>query len=229
MMSLINVSKRIKDIAEQIPFCETLYDVGCDHGKLGVYALQKEIVKKVVFSDISETNLQKAREISKDLSDEVVEFVCCDGVPFIENKKTSVVAICGLGAETIIGILNKISVKNECTFILQPATKEERLRRYLLEQEFEIVREVITKDGDKFYSIMLVRYPHVKRKLKEHEVYLGFVDTRQEKNIYKQYLKKKLNATKKLLDMQKSKIKKGDCKEDYSMQYKVISERIKGE
>ena len=41
--------------------CDTLADVGCDHGKAGIAAIRTGRAKRVILTDISEKSLSKAR------------------------------------------------------------------------------------------------------------------------------------------------------------------------
>ena len=43
----MKIPDRIKIILSLIPQCDVLMDVGCDHGMLGVAALQEKKVEKV--------------------------------------------------------------------------------------------------------------------------------------------------------------------------------------
>lgn len=233
MKQLTNISNRIKEIANIVPKCETFFDVGCEHGKLGAYCLFRGICQNVVFSDISQTNLNKAIETTRQLPHKNMNFICCAGIPMIAQsnyKINSVVAICGLGAETIIDILSKFENKQNITFVLQPSTKEERLREYLINGDFEIIREVIIKEDDNFYCTMLVSFPRIKLKLKDEAMFLGFVDSYQSEEVYKEYLHKKLNIAKRMMSIKKKKKQEKLFKsDDYEKQYHSISERIKGE
>ena len=59
----MKIPDRIKIILSLIPQCDVLMDVGCDHGILGVAALQEKKVEKVVFTDISLPSLKKAEAL----------------------------------------------------------------------------------------------------------------------------------------------------------------------
>ena len=59
---MISLSKRLSVIAEMVPSCGVLADVGTDHGYLPVYLLQQGSVKRVLASDIHLGPLRKARE-----------------------------------------------------------------------------------------------------------------------------------------------------------------------
>ena len=233
MKQLTNISNRIKEITNLIPKCETLFDVGCDHGKLGAYCLFRGVCKNVVLSDISQTNLDKAVYTARHLPQQDLTFICCAGIPQMVqtvDKHNSIIAICGLGAETIIDILRDCESKQDIKFVLQPATKEERLREFLINEDFEIIKEVIIKENDNFYCTMLVSYPRTKQRAKDDAMFLGFVDDSQSLEVYNEYLHKKLNIAKKMMSIKKRKKQDKLFKsEDYERQYASISERIKGE
>lgn len=59
------MKKRLSAIISLIPQCDSLADVGCDHGYIGAEALASGIAKVVQFCDISEASLNKARKSVK--------------------------------------------------------------------------------------------------------------------------------------------------------------------
>ena len=158
------------------------YDIGCDHGKIGCELLNKNATCKVVFCDISQINLNKAKLCTSSLlgknflndseranSDKMVNkleqrcaYVCCDGVPnfhFNSEKRTyNIGLIFGLGGEAIKNIIKKDSRIKE--FYLQPTTSVLELREYLYNACFIVIKDYLFSDGKKFYDFI-----HIKRRI----------------------------------------------------------------
>ena len=58
----MELGKRLKKVAGLILPSDKLADVGCDHGYLSVYLIEKQICKYVIAMDVNKGPLQKAEE-----------------------------------------------------------------------------------------------------------------------------------------------------------------------
>lgn len=130
---------------------DLLLDVGCDHGYIGLYALEKTTAK-VVFSDISEKCLSKAKANLCEKY-ERAEFVVCDGVP--KGRKADVAIIAGMGGQNIIKILQNASADVD-RFVLQPMSNVEKLREYIYTHYKVEVDDVIEECG-RFYVVIVIK------------------------------------------------------------------------
>ena len=142
---------RIDELLKYAGDYDKLIDVGCDHGYLGITALQKTTAS-VVFSDISEKCLMKARQNLPSKYAKRAEFLVCDGVP---NIDADVVVLAGMGGLNIINIL-KNSKANISRYILQPMNNIEKLREYVYSRYEVVIDDVIIED-DRFYIFLVVK------------------------------------------------------------------------
>ena len=83
-----------------------------------------------------------------------------------------------MGGELIVSILDRAEwIRDEkITLVLQPMTHPEILSRYLAENGFEVLDEVIVCDGgrdDRIYRIISARYCGVTYELDEAEALIG--------------------------------------------------------
>lgn len=88
-----------------------------------------------------------------------------------------------MGGEVISGILNrsnKIAKRKNTTFILQPTTSPEFLRRYLYDNGFEIIKEVAVFENGKLYSVMMVAFVDIKAEKEEGFYYIGLVSPKDD-------------------------------------------------
>ena len=255
----MKLSKRIKfllnemlyDYATKFGGCEkevVYYDIGCDHGKIGCELLNRNATCRVVFCDISQTNLDKAKLCVRNMfTDEMLEnyeqnckenqslnnleqrceFICCNGVPRFCNKKNkktyNIGLIFGLGGETIKSIIQKDDIINE--FYLQPTTSVLELREYLYSEDFEIVEDYLFNDGKNFYDFM-----YIKRKLYKDDCKI--IDKNQykieEKYLGKDNFMRKDNEYQKFLIKQKHNLGKVLAKADENMiQLNIDKNKIK--
>lgn len=155
---MISLSKRLSVIAEMVPSCGVLADVGTDHGYLPVYLLQQGSVKRVLASDIHLGPLRKARETAEQfgLSDRM-ETILADGLQFSGSEQAEVITICGMGGETMISILEAAPwAADHRRLILQPQSKLPELEEWLKDRQFSIEDARLCLDGGKLYLAISV-------------------------------------------------------------------------
>lgn len=135
-------------------------DVGCDHGYLGIYLLQKGIARSVIASDINEMPLESARQnASKYGVADRMSFHLCGGVRHLPHNFDTLVCA-GMGADTIMTILSDAPWLRDKKYrlILQCQSKRSDLRRYLHQHDYAIRRETLAQDGKFLYPVMEVVY-----------------------------------------------------------------------
>lgn len=155
----MKISKRLKMTADIMPKCEFLYDVGTDHAYLPVYLVKTGKAKKAVASDISRVSADKAYENVKEenLTDKI-EIRCGDGLsPLQEREHPDAILITGMGGMLTIEILKAKpeAMKNARYLILQPQHNIDKVRKYILENGFNIIAEDFTVDKGKAYFTLL--------------------------------------------------------------------------
>lgn len=156
------LSKRLETIAALVPNGARVCDIGTDHGYLAIELLKSNRATTVIATDIGEKPLLNAKKnIEKaDLADKIILHLC-DGLSGIKKGEADTVIIAGMGGEVIAGIMNngcKIAKDSNITFILQPTTSPEILRRFLCENGYKIISEIPVFENNKIYSVMKVSY-----------------------------------------------------------------------
>ncbi len=137
-----------------------VYDVGCDHGYLGIYLLQQGIARHVLASDLRPKPLQRARENAAAYGCTDIAFCCCPGLRQMDGTEGDTVVIAGMGGDSIARILGDCPwiQSPRYTLILQPQSSGNDLRRYLGNAGFCIELERLAQEGGFVYSIMRCRY-----------------------------------------------------------------------
>lgn len=137
----------------------TVCDVGTDHAMLACYLAQTG-AKAVIASDVKEGPLDSARRTIAEQGVTNVTAVLSDGLDRIDFADD--VVICGMGGELIMKIISGCRfLSGDTRFILQPMSKADTLREQLCLNGFEIIEERTAKEGERFYTVMLVRYTGV--------------------------------------------------------------------
>ena len=149
----IVLDNRLNALAEVLGRCPVYADIGCDHGRLGASLIQRGWVQKAYLTDISADSLMKARKLIRLLGyEDRIEFMVCDGLP---DCGAEAFVIAGMGGALISDILEKGRARlNGARLILQANVAMRQLRETLTRIGYRISKEVLIKDGRRFYVIM---------------------------------------------------------------------------
>ena len=150
-------------------------DIGTDHGIIPVRLIQNGFSNTVVASDLRQSPLDKAIQAAEELNiSDRINFLLTDGLQGIEKYDIDTIVIAGMGGETITSILDTDywCCAPGYNLILQPMTQTHILRFWLTNNEFKITQELLVKDEDKIYNIMMVNYG-VSPSYTDAELYTG--------------------------------------------------------
>lgn len=141
-------TKRLEKILSVLPRCNVLADVGCDHGYVGLGALERDLAQRVVFVDISLPSLQKAQRNCPQSLKTRATFVCRNGLGDLD---VDCAVIAGMGGMEIISVLDNAKTLPQ-NLVLQPMRNQQDVRLRLL-RDYEILTDETFFDG-KFYDLI---------------------------------------------------------------------------
>ncbi|WP_236785568.1 tRNA (adenine(22)-N(1))-methyltransferase [Anaerococcus ihuae] len=170
----MKITKRLEYIANLVDEGKSVIDIGTDHGLVPLYLAKNEISKDILATDISKKSLQKLEDKLDENLKKIIKTQVCDGLDKVEVKENQVAIIAGMGAVSIIEILNKNieKVRRLDYVICEGNIGNEKLRKFLNENNFYIDKDFLIKDGRKHYDI--IRFKNGKdRKLSLGEIYFG--------------------------------------------------------
>ena len=157
----VPINRRLLCCADLVAPGASVYDVGCDHGYLGIYLLTQGLAAHVTASDLRPKPLQRARENARRFGVyQQMEFICCNGLQAMDGSQGDTIVIAGMGGDAIAGILEACTWVKDSAYrlILQPQSSGNDLRRYLGSHGFAIRREQLVQDGGFVYSVMDCAY-----------------------------------------------------------------------
>lgn len=170
----MKITKRLENIANLVEKGKSVIDIGTDHGLVPLYLAKNNISKDIIATDISAKSLKKLEDkLDKNLEN-IIKTEVCDGLDGIDIKENQIAIIAGMGAITIIDILSKDidKVRNFDYVICEGNIGNEKLRKFLNENNFIIDKDFLIKDGRKHYDI--IRFKNGKdRRLSLGEIYFG--------------------------------------------------------
>ena len=155
------MNKRLETIVDMVQNGRGLIDVGTDHGYLPVCLARRGYTGLLFASDINDAPLASARKTAREaLVEDRIEFLLCDGLDGCPPEKIDTIVIAGMGGDLICRILDRAEwcLNEAYTLILQPMTKAEVLRYWLVNNGFSLQEERIVCDGGKLYQVILSRY-----------------------------------------------------------------------
>ncbi len=158
---MIKLSTRLQIVYDMVPACDTIADVGCDHGYLSIALLEREVAKRAIAMDINKGPLAKANEniLASGFKDRC-ETRLSDGLAKLEVAEADVICICGMGGALIGRIISKDfdAAKSAKCMIIEPQSEYFELRSMLAETGFVIDDEALCTEENKIYPIIKIHY-----------------------------------------------------------------------
>lgn len=155
----MELTPRLRAVAEQVPKGAEFADVGTDHGYLPVWLILNGVAASAIAADLREGPLGRARQTAAHWGVEgKLSFRLCDGLAGIAPEEADTVAIAGMGGDTIAGILGAAPWTREPgkLLLLQPMTAQPELRQWLGENGYAIRAERVAREGKRLYCVLTV-------------------------------------------------------------------------
>ena len=194
------LSKRLEVVASFVNDNSKVIDIGCDHGLLSIYLVNKYKNVKVIASDINENALSSAiTNIKKEKLENRIETRLGSGLDVVKADEIDTIVIAGMGANTIVGILKYSTSKlsNVNNIIIQSNTDLYFLRKNIISLGYYIEDEILVEDKNIIYIV--IKFNKGKRRYNYKELYLGPVLTTKNDDLFKKKCNKELTTLKLIL------------------------------
>lgn len=199
----MRLKRRLKMIADQIPPCKILADIGADHAYVPIYALKTGLCNKALAVDIRKGPLQAASiNIKKHGLEKHVEIRHGNGLNAIRLSECDVVVIAGMGGLLIRDILSSAVEKAKAAnvLILQPNNAAEALRKWLYENGFTVACEKLVQDAEKIYCVIKAKWDGKAESKDEFTYYVGEKVLKGNELLIKEYLDRKLRTVEVIIE-----------------------------
>ncbi len=174
---MMTLDKRLATVASLVRPGSRLADIGTDHAYLPVYLVQAGVVPGGVAADIGVGPLEAARHtVTAAGLQEAIALRLGDGLAPIVPDEVEDIVIAGMGGETIVSILAAAPWVQNARYrlVLQPMTRAEDLRRWLLHNGFSVLVERLVQDGRHLYPVLAVSYTATLPPTDDLPLYAGF-------------------------------------------------------
>lgn len=157
-MNAEKLSDRLNAVANNIPQGARLADIGSDHAYLPCYVVKKGAVPKAIAGEVANGPFQSALEQVRE--ENLTDWITVrkgDGLEVIDPGEVDCITIAGMGGTLISSILEKGKSKLEgvTRLVLQPNVGSFAVRRWLIDNGWELVEEEILKEDGKIYEILV--------------------------------------------------------------------------
>lgn len=164
----MELSKRLQMVADIVPVSNTVADIGTDHGFALISLLKMGKIKRGIASDNKAKPLEKAiRNAKAQGVYELIDFRLGSGFETLRPGEANGTIIAGMGGILMVELIesSKDVVKELDFLLLQPAQNPEILRKYLYQNNFEVIDEELVQEDRRFYEYFLVKVSDQSKKI----------------------------------------------------------------
>lgn len=158
-MRTVVLSKRLQAVASMVTAGNSVCDVGCDHGFVPIWLVERGISPKVLAMDVRSGPLSAAREhIAEYGLESCIETRLSDGLHNYNIGEADTLICAGMGGKLMMRILSEDKAKTESfrEMVLQPQSEIEQFRVGLREMGYQIADEKMIEEDGKFYPMMRI-------------------------------------------------------------------------
>lgn len=188
----MQLSLRLKTIADMVTEGGVLADVGCDHGYLPVYLVLNKKISGAIAMDVGKGPLSRAKEhILAYGLEQYIETRLSDGLTALEPGEADTLVIAGMGGPLMEQILTKGRAVTESfrEMILQPQSDIGHFRGFIRRSGWKIIKEEMVLEDGKFYPMMkVVPAGQIFEKWRPEEEMFGKLLLEQRHHVLRKYL-----------------------------------------
>lgn len=153
----MKLSKRLALVASFVREGGSLADIGTDHGYIPIALVSQGTMLKAIAMDVRTGPLERAKTHIREYGlEERIETRLSDGAAMLQSGEVDTVVIAGMGGELMIHIMEggRHLWEDVDQWVLSPQSELDKVRRFLRDQGFVIIREDMVEEEGKYYTVM---------------------------------------------------------------------------
>ena len=168
---------------------DIVIDIGSDHALLPIYLIKNEISKLSYAIDNKIGPLNRAIKNIKeyDVQDSVIP-ILSDGFNNLSNIEYDTVTISGMGGDLIKEILDNPIYKKNKKLILEGNKAQNRIREFLMNNNYKIIDERIVYENNIYYFIIKAIPSKNIILLNKYEIEYGPINIKNKNPLLKDFL-----------------------------------------
>lgn len=153
----MQLSRRLKAVADSVTKGNRVADVGCDHAYISIYLIENDIAPYVIAMDVNKGPLSRAKEnIKRKNYEERIDTRLSNGLEKMLPKEADTILLAGMGGVLMIKILEegREVVNSAKELVLQPQSEIPLVRKYIHSIGYKMTEEQILMDDGKYYIVI---------------------------------------------------------------------------
>lgn len=178
-------------------------DIGTDHGYIPIHLLNNQKIEFAILADVNKGPLDNAKnEVIKNKLQEKVDLRLGSGLEVLKKDEVDEIIIAGMGGILISELLEKRKDVSQSAkkLILQPMQAQSELRKYLLNNGFEIINEVLVKEDFRIYEIIISKYTGKNTETDEIYYEIGQKLIENKDGLLNEFIDKKIHTYKNVIE-----------------------------
>lgn len=165
-MNTDKLSARLAAVAKYVPNGARLADIGSDHAYLPCHLAKNGVISFAIAGEVVLGPYQSAERnvVSQGLADRILVRLG-DGLEVINKDEVDCITIAGMGGALITSILEagKDKLSSVSRLVLQPNISAISIRKWFLENNWELIEEEILEEDGKIYEVLIGERGNPKR------------------------------------------------------------------
>lgn len=220
----MKLNGRLLKISELVS-SKKIADIGTDHGYIPTNLLSSGKIDFAILSDVNKGPLENAKkEVESKNLENKVSLRLGSGINTLEPFEVDEVIIAGMGGILISEILEskKEVSHNLKKLILQPMQAQSELRKYLLNNGYEIIDEVLVKEDFRIYEIIVCKYSNKNTKVDEIYYEVGQKLIQNKDELLNEFIDKKIYSYNQVIEKIKNNENMKSKKENIQNKIKLL-------
>ncbi len=200
---MTKLSKRLGLLVNLIKPGQSVADIGSDHAALALYLVENGIAPSVIVSELGEGPYNIAsRAVEHSPFRARIFLRQGDGLQVLLHGEVDTVILAGMGGDTIVEILGYDWQKSATYshYLFQPMSKDDVLRRNLVDHGWQIEYEQLVKENHRLYIVIAARPNQGSYQMTDLELEIGPIILKADDPLKREYLQRRLRKWRSIYD-----------------------------